>query len=137
MKQLNVSRGSGGGAATQGGVNYQNRVGAWVCVHILAEKSAAPVGPQSIAAYARFETSQPVDDLLVGSVDARHAFLQAKRNLTLSTAEGSEFASVIDQFVRQFLSSRGLSSSRPWDRILDPAKDLLVLVTTSESSLPL
>jgi hypothetical protein len=117
--------------------DYQNRVGAWACVHILAEKSAAPVGPQNVAAYARFETSEPVDDLLIGSVDARHAFVQAKRNLTLSTAEGSQFASVIEQFVRQFLSCRGISSSRPWDRILDPAKDLLVLVTTSESSQPL
>src|SRR6266702_7198696 len=104
MVEPNQSRGSGGGSAIQGGVNYQNRVAAWVCAHILAEKPAAPIGPHTVAGYARFETSQPVDDLLVGSVDARHAFVQAKRRLTLSTAEDSELASVIDQFVRQYLS---------------------------------
>jgi hypothetical protein len=131
------SRRTGGGAATQGGVNYQNRVAAWVCANILAERAAAPIGPESVAEYARFETSEPVDDLLVGSVDSRHAFVQAKRTLTLSSAADSEFASVIDQFVRQYLSSRGLSSARPWARALDPSKDRLVLVTTSESSQPL
>ena len=131
------SRRTGGGAATQGGVNYQNRVAAWVCANILADRAAAPIGPESVAEYARFETSEPVDDLLVGSVDGRHAFVQAKRTLTLSSAADSEFASVIDQFVRQYLSSRGLSSARPWARTLDPGKDRLVLVTTSESSQPL
>src|ERR1019366_4581451 len=131
------SRRTGGGAATQGGVNYQNRVAAWVCANILAERPAAPIGPESVADYARFETSEPVDDLLVGSVDGRHAFVQAKRTLTLSSAADSEFASVIDQFVRQYLSGRGLSSARPWARALDPSKDRLVLVTTSESSQPL
>ena len=125
------SRRTGGGAATQGGVNYQNRVAAWVCANILAERPAAPIGPESVADYARFETSEPVDDLLVGSVDGRHAFVQAKRTLTLSSAADSEFASVIDQFVRQYLSGRGLSSARTWARALDPSKDRLVLVTTS------
>ncbi len=128
---------TGGGAATQGGVNYQNRVAAWVCANILAERPAAPIGPESVAVYARFETSEPVDDLLVGSVDGRHSLVQAKRTLNLSAAADSEFASVIDQFVRQYLSARRVSSARPWARSLDPSKDRLVLVTTSESSLPL
>jgi hypothetical protein len=135
--EQNESRRIGGGAATQGGVNYQNRVAAWVCANILAERPAAPIGPDGVAEYARFETSEPVDDLLVGSVDGRHAFVQAKRTLTLSSATDSEFASVIDQFVRQYLSARGLSSARPWARALDPNKDRLVLATTSESSQPL
>jgi hypothetical protein len=54
---------------TQGGVNYQNRVAAWVCANILAERAAAPIGPDSVASYARFETSEPVDDILVASTD--------------------------------------------------------------------
>src|SRR5689334_2333593 len=93
--------GSGGGAATQAGINYQNRVAAWVAVHVLAEKSAHPIGPASQATYVRFETGEPVDDVLVGTADNRHAFVQAKRTIELSVKTKSEFASVTDQFVRQ------------------------------------
>lgn len=31
-----------GGAATQAGVDYQNRIAAWMAVRILAEQDAAP-----------------------------------------------------------------------------------------------
>jgi hypothetical protein len=130
-------RSGGGGAATQGGINYQNRVAAWVCTRILAESSAAPIEPVGIAAYARFETPEPVDDLLVGTVDNHQAFLQAKRTLTLSAAEDSDFASVVGQFVRQYLSTQSASTEPPLSRIPGVSTDRLVLATTSESSLPL
>lgn len=131
------SRRFGGGAANQGGINHQNRVAAWVCTKILAESSAAPIGPVGIAAYARFETPEPVDDLLVGTVDNHQAFVQAKRTLTLSATEDSDFASVVDQFVRQYLSTLSASSEPPLSRIPGVRMDRLVLATTSESSLPL
>ena len=89
MKEEQPRRTSGG-AATQGGINYQNRVAAWVCVKILGESSAAPIGPDGTAAYARFETTEPVDDLLVGTVGNRHSFVQAKRTIGLSAASDSE-----------------------------------------------
>jgi hypothetical protein len=128
-------RRTGGGAATQSGINFQNRVSAWVCVHILGERSAIPIGPVGIPAYARFETPEPIDDILVGAVDDGHAFVQAKRTLSLSTATDSDLGSAIDQFVRQYVSTRSGSDSRPWRaRPLDPNKDRFVLATTSESS---
>jgi hypothetical protein len=131
------SRRTGGGAATQGGINFQNRVSAWVCVHILAERSAVPIGPVGVPVYARFETPEPVDDILVGAADDGHAFVQAKRTLRLSTASDSDIASAIDQFVRQYVSPRGGADVRPWRaRPLNSSKDRFVLATTSGSSTP-
>lgn len=128
---------TGGGAATHGGINFQNRVSAWICVHILAGRSALPIGPRGIAAYARFETPEPVDDILIGDTNEGHAFVQAKRTLNLSTATDSDLASAIDQFVRQYVSTRAGSDARPWRaRPLDPTKDRFVVATTSESSAP-
>jgi len=124
---------SAGGAATQGGINYQNRVAAWVCVHMLAERPGTPVGPPGVLAYVRFESQEPVDDLLVGTTDSSHCFGQAKRTISLSTATDSELASVTDQFVRQYLSSRNTSGPRPWARALNPTRDRLALITTSAS----
>ena len=93
--------------------NFQNRVCAYVCVYVLAERPAIPILPAAVPTYVRFETEESVDDLLVGTADARHSFVQAKRTLTLSSAPDSEFGSVIDQFVRQYLSARGASGPRP------------------------
>jgi AAA domain len=124
---------SGGGAAAQAGFNYQNRVAAWVCAHMLAERPATPVGPPGLPAYVRFESADPVDDLLVGTNESAHSFGQAKRTISLSTSADTDLAAVIDQFVRQFLTSRDATGPRPWSRRLDPTRDRLVLVTTSAS----
>jgi len=77
---------------------------------------------------------EPTDDLLIGTSDGGHSFVQAKRTLSLSSAPDSEFASVMNQFVRRYLSVLNLSGSRPWNRRLDPDRDRLVLVTTTEAS---
>jgi hypothetical protein len=136
--QQEQSRRTGGGAATQGGINFQNRVAAWICVNILAERPALPIGPEGAATYARFETAEPIDDILAGAATGGHAFVQAKRTLTLSSAEDSDFASAIDQFVRQYVSvGGGAPDTRPWrSRLLDSSKDRFVLATTPESSVP-
>lgn len=135
--QQERSRRTGGGAATQGGVNFQNRVAAWICVNILTERPSFPIGSQGAAAYARFETAEPIDDILAGSANGGHGFVQAKRTLALSSAEDSDLASTIDQFVRQYVSVGGTSDTRPWRRRpLDTSKDVFVLATTPESSAP-
>jgi hypothetical protein len=64
------SRHNSGGAATQAGIDYQNRVAAWMAVRILAEQDASP--PWNLLdnvtlEFLRCETEQPVDDLLVGT----------------------------------------------------------------------
>lgn len=57
-----------GGAATQAGVDYQNRVAAWVAVHILAEQDASPPWnlPGNVTfEFLRCETEEPEDGLFV------------------------------------------------------------------------
>src|SRR5260370_5393016 len=96
---------TGGGSATQGGTNYQNRVAAWVAVQILAEQDATPpwgLPSSTTLEFVRCEQLEPVDDVLVGTPIPGHAFLQVKHNIDLGRAADSELASVLDQFVRQY-----------------------------------
>jgi hypothetical protein len=127
-----------GGVATQTGIDYQNRVAAWTAVRILAEHDAAPswgLPAPAVLAFLRCETEQPVDDLLVGISGGGHAFVQVKHGLTLTTGDDSPFASAIDQFVRQYIVSRSVSSGpRPGERPLDRHRDRLLLLVDSSSS---
>ncbi len=131
-----VRKSSAGGAALQGGAAYQNRVAAWLAVEMLAESEAAPLSPGGGSIeILRAETQESMDDLLVGTSLEGYTFLQAKRRISLSPKKDSELASVLDQVVRQIAGSgSGNGGKRPWSRPLDPAKDRLVLVTSSDSS---
>lgn len=126
-----------GGSAAQTGFNYQNQVAAWFSVQILAEQESTP--PWSLPAdvtldYLRCETEQPVDDLLVGTSEGGHAFIQVKHSVGLLRAEDSALASALRQFVRQFVSyGAGAVGNRSWERPLDPSRDRLVLITSSNS----
>jgi hypothetical protein len=119
-------------------MGFQHRVGAWICVRVLAEANAAP--PWSLPASTTFETirceqNQPVDDLLVGTNASGFAYLQCKRSLSLSADAASEFFSVIDQFVRQFLACRGGSTNgSAWPRPADVSRDRFVLVVGPTAS---
>lgn len=128
----------GGGAATQAGTDYQNRVAAWMVTRILAEREASPPWDLPSTAtldFLRCETEQPVDDIQVGTSENGYAFLQVKHTVNLEKAEDSALASCLDQFVRQFVAYRGMQSGRlPWERTLDPIRDRLVLVASSRSS---
>jgi hypothetical protein len=107
-----------GGAAAQAGINFQNRVAAWVAVRILCESSGAGIfGLAGIPSLVRCETEQPVDDLLVGTSASSFAFLNVKHSLDLSSAANSTLGTVVHQFVRQILTFRGAQGSRPWERI--------------------
>lgn len=127
-----------GGSAAAGGFDFQNRVAAWMAVHILAEKGASlpwdlPAG--TTLEWLRCETEEPVDDLLLGTSDKGIVFTQIKRTLRLSSRPDSELASVFDQFVRQFIScQKRQTGKRPTDRPLDILKDRLVLVVGSTTS---
>src|SRR5271157_3683584 len=103
---------TGGGAATHSGTDYQNRCSAWFAVLILAEREASP--PLGISATEtlesiRCEVDQPIDVLVVVTRSGGFVFGQAKHNLSLQTAVDSDFASTIDQFVRQFLNATSLA----------------------------
>ncbi len=135
-----MTKKSGGGAATAAGMDFQNRVAAWVATHILAEKDATPpwdLHAETILEWLRCEPEQPVDDLVVGTSANGLVFAQIKRTLQLSKTEDSDLASALDQFVRQFLECRTRhTGSLPFNRPLDPARDRLVLITSSTSSAP-
>ena len=135
---MSVARGNSGGAAAAGGMDFQHRVAAWLAVRILAEEGAAPLWDLSMRAtleFIRCETGQPVDDILIGTAEPGFAFIQVKRSLGLSEDPKSDFASVLDQFARQFVSNRTSQKlERAWERPLDPSKDRLVLIVGPTSS---
>ena len=136
---LQSKRNTSGGMITQTGIGYQNRVAAWMCVRILGERDIAPLWRLKADVtfeYIRCETGQPVDDVLVGTSENGHVFVNVKHSVTTSKRSDSPLGSAISQFVRQFVSYSGQSAGqRPWERQLDPDIDRLVLVTTSSSSL--
>src|SRR5208282_5179359 len=137
MKQtISSGRGSGGGGATQAGINFQNRVAAWVATRILSDRARSPIlGLRDIPLFLRCETEQPVDDLLVGSEGNAFAFAQVKHSVDLSDSPDSTLAAVVDQFARQILADRGTAlSQRPWDRKPRPESDTLVLIVGPGSS---
>jgi DNA replication protein DnaC len=138
--QQNSGHATGGGAATQTGTDYQNRIAAWAAVSILAELSATlPCDlPANIAfEYLRCETEQPVDDIMVGTSDIGVIFIQAKHTINLQKGHDSELASTIKQFVRQFIVCKNASGRRPWERPLNQAVDRLIMATGTGSSIPI
>jgi hypothetical protein len=136
-----MGKGTGGGKATHTGTDYQNRSAAWIGVLILAERDAAlPLAlPAGVTLDSiQCETDLPVDDTLARTSATGHLFIQAKHTIGLETKEDSEFASVVDQFVRQYLLARNEAPEVvPSGRMLDPDLDRFVLVTSSKSSAPL
>ena len=133
---ISGGRGSGGGGATQAGINFQNRVAAWVATRILCDMARVPIfGLREIPSLLRCETEQPVDDLLVGSRADTFAFAQVKHSIDLSDLPTSVFAGVVDQFAKQILANRGTGlPRRPWDRKPDPESDALMLIVGPGSS---
>jgi hypothetical protein len=127
-----------GGAAAQTGIGYQNRVAAWTCVRILAERDVTPLWRLKSDVtfdYIRCETGQPVDDILVGTSEGGHAFVNVKHTVTKSRAADSALGSAVDQFVRQFISHKGRAAgAHPWERQLNPNVDRRVLFTSPKSS---
>ena len=131
---------TGGGAATQSGTDYQNRVAAWAAVSILAEGNATllwNLPSHTSFQYIRCETEQPVDDIMISTSDNGFIFIQAKHTISLQKGSDSELASTIKQFVRQFTAYRNTTGNQPWERPLKQTIDRLVLATGTGSSLPI
>jgi hypothetical protein len=131
LKSKGPPQKTGGGRATHAGTYYQNRVSAWWAVLILAEADADPPFqlPDNLTfASLHAETTQAVDDLTVNTSTKGEVLCQAKHTVNLETTSASALGKTVAQFVRQFRVSTPK---------LDPAKDRLVLVTTSLSSAPI
>lgn len=130
---------SHGGAATQSGICYQNRVAAWITTLILAETSISL--PWELSAGISLsklycETEQPIDDLLAVTSNNGYIFFQVKHRLNLESRIGSALSSCIDQFVRQFISwqHNPKNNGKIAERSLDPSKDRFIIVTSPLSS---
>jgi hypothetical protein len=123
-----------GGAANQLGVGYQDRVAAWLCVRILAELEASPLwgwATNITLESLRCETEQPIDDIIVGTSHDGLVLINVKHSLDASQAKDSDFASVLCQFVRQFINSRQQTKG---EHPFKSDRDRFVLITSSQSS---
>ena len=128
------------GSGASGGLGFQHRAAAWLAVRALAETNAAL--PWALPAAVtldllRCEQNQPIDDILAGTSAGGFIYCQSKRSLSVSAEQGSEFDSVFDQFVRQFIACRDhISAGRLWARPIDPARDRFVLVVGPTATAP-
>jgi hypothetical protein len=113
------------------GSDYQAGVAAWLAVEMLAEGQGGPLSPGGRITLLRGETQESMDDLLVGTASGRYGFIQAKSKVVFSDKPDGEFASVIDQAVRQVADRDDAGITRPWGRPLSPSTDRLLLVTGS------
>lgn len=114
---------AGGGAATNSGIDFQQRVGAYVMAQVLTGRTdyrMLSLDADCEVRALRFETQHAVDDLVLETTAGR-VFIQAKRTLFVSGAIKSEFSSVLAQFVAQYCDN-------PQD------DDAYVIATSSDAS---
>ena len=93
---------SGGGAATNAGVRYQNRVAAYLLATAICNQPTQALGITKIEAIG-FETTEAVDDLNIVA-EAEPLYLQIKRELSFSMAAETDLQKTLTQFVRQHIS---------------------------------
>ena len=114
-----------GGHATASGIEFQCEVGAWLAAHILASQPVRELG-DAIPCSLQMEAMSPVDDIVVQASGGGVWFINVKVTVSVSTQSQSPLASVVDQFVRQWLE--GVNDGTTFRRF-DALRDRLVLVT--------
>lgn len=134
--------GNSGGAATNSGIDFQQRIAALVMAHIIADVhdfTTLQLGSGLNVREIRFETSDCIDDLVVVT-DHGHIYIQAKRTLSLSDKAGSEYSAVLKQFVSQYIANKSDSdsyviatSSRSSQRITKELRKLTEAARLNES----
>jgi hypothetical protein len=96
-----VTRSTGSGAATSGGISFQHRVGAYYGALILAGEVRVPgLGTDVAATQLWLETDEPLDDVKIVDALGVSLLIQAKRTLDAGVGAKTEFAKVCDQLVR-------------------------------------
>lgn len=112
-----------GGAATNTGIDYQQRLSAYFLIQMLLEAdSLSGIGLDGTyhVIEVSLESSACIDDIVIKTTTGT-LYIQAKRNISMSDASDSEFQKVIGQFVNQYLVNPG-------------ANDKYVLATSSTAS---
>lgn len=114
------SRATGGGAATNAGIDYQGSVAAWYMSKLLAESGTTlPYGLSSDDKFTQidFETDEPTDDINIKTYLGHNIYVQAKRSLSLGPSDDSVLAKSLSQFVKQHLkatSDNGYEAGKDW-----------------------
>ncbi|MHC8413490.1 hypothetical protein ACYZTR_26160 [Pseudomonas sp. Hz4] len=114
---------TGGGSATNSGVDFQQRVAAFFVLSMgLSLDCSIALGHHKQLKIKKisFETSDSIDDIKLIHKKSI-TYIQAKRQLSLSEAPTSDFFKTIEQFYKQNRSSQN-------------PKDSYTLVTTADSS---
>ncbi|MBE4115595.1 hypothetical protein HJ109_18940 [Vibrio parahaemolyticus] len=112
-----------GGAATNAGIDFQQRISALFLTHMFMDVvfiDDLGMDKNSKIVELKFESNNEIDDLVI-KTEQSTIFIQAKRSITCSESESSEFYKVIKQFVSQYLTNTN-------------SNDRFVLATTSKSS---
>ena len=132
---MTASRNSAGGAATSGGVGFEDRVSAWFAVLMLVgDEAEVPFGlPESTRVEAIYaQAGEPIDDIVVetsGPDGSGFLFIQAKRGESVSSVTSKDFRETLDQFVHQWIARPApvTQQTTPWDRPLVPDRDRFIL----------
>ncbi len=98
---------SGGGAANVGGVDFQERLSAFLLacgLCTIPSSIALGIPIKSRIVGLRFEAKRVVDDLNVQLANGATIFVQAKRRVSFSTSATKELSAVIGDFVESHLS---------------------------------
>ena len=115
---------SGGGSATNSGIDYQQRVGAWFLVsHYTGFELSKTIDieRETIIESIHFETQDSVDDLKIICKDLS-IYCQIKRRITsLSESRTSDFNKALNQFITSYINNFSVNN-------------IYVLITTSEST---
>ncbi|WLG14396.1 hypothetical protein Q6344_03380 [Psychrobacter cibarius] len=118
-----MTRRTGGGAATNSGIDFQQRVAAFFVLAMGLDLDCSSIlerDDKTKICKVAFETEDAVDDIVI-THESSKTYLQVKRKLSFSEKVDSEFYKTIDQFVRQYYASQNKN-------------DCYAIVTSSDSS---
>ncbi|MCY4199484.1 MAG: hypothetical protein OXC53_03330 [Rhodobacteraceae bacterium] len=123
---------SSGGAQAMKGFRFQASVGAYFASDVLLMNrlderlGLCPANAITI----RFESSSPVDDILIETSRAGFVAIQSKLSVQLSKKRDGPLAKSVSQFVDQWRKCKEGDGSLGWNRPLDPNRDRLVLAVS-------
>lgn len=114
---------SGGGAATNSGIDFQQRTAAFFTLSMALDLDCSRILDRTETTkviQVSFESDDEIDDIVL-THDKSKSYLQVKRKLSLSDNKQSEFYKTIEQFVRQH-------------KISQNKEDCFCIVTSRDSS---
>ncbi len=101
---------SGAGAATNAGINYQQRVSAVFLLSCLFKTDISLFFNSDrfndkVIEFIQLEGTDKIDDLILTINNQEKLFCQIKRKVNLSESKTSDFYKTVEQFMQQYLSN--------------------------------